>query len=137
MMGPFNISESSLDYKQKFKEKLLLIVEDDLANAQYFKAVFNRAGATVMLAANGAEALTLIEGGAKPDVILMDLKMPVMNGYIATQEIRKLDNDVPIIAVTAFALDQDDELVFEVGCNGYIAKPVSKEKLLEVVNSYL
>jgi CheY-like chemotaxis protein len=66
----------------------------------------------------------------------MDVKMPDMNGYDATREIRKLDPNVIIIAQTAFGLSGDREKAIEVGCNDYISKPIKKEKLLKIICNY-
>jgi CheY-like chemotaxis protein len=66
----------------------------------------------------------------------MDLKMPVMDGYVATAEIRKFNSTVPIIAQTAYALNERDR-VLEAGCTGYISKPFRKDELLEIVRQYI
>ncbi|MCK9304973.1 MAG: response regulator, partial [Bacteroidales bacterium] len=70
-------------------------------------------------------------------LVLMDIRMPVMDGYEATREIREMDKDVVIIAQTAYASAADREKVIEAGCNGYILKPIRKEELFEVIDSLL
>lgn len=121
----------------KPREHRLLLAEDDYANAEFVKIVFRKANINVIHAHNGAEAVQMFRDGNNVDMVLMDIKMPVMDGYSATKEIRKINKDIPVIALTAFALDGDREKAFEAGCNEYITKPVDRERLLKVVSNYL
>ena len=72
----------------------------------------------------------------QPDLILMDMQMPEMDGYEATRKIREFNKDVIIIAQTAYALPGDREKALEAGCNDYIPKPIAKENLFEIINKY-
>ena len=115
----------------------LLLVEDDYANAEFVKIIFRKENIKIFHVVNGADAVDLFNNNPMLDLVLMDIKMPVMDGYIATQEIRKINTNIPIIAFTAFALDGDREKAIEAGCTDYVIKPVNKEKLINMVKLYL
>ena len=115
----------------------LLLAEDDFANAEYVKLVMRHQNISVIHAKNGSEAVDLFKNTPLVDIILMDIKMPIMDGYEATREIRKLNLKIPVIALTAFALDGDREKALNAGCTDYLTKPVSKDILLSVIGSYL
>lgn len=123
--------------EQESKIFNLLLVEDDYANAEFVKIIFGRENINVFHATNGAEAIAVFKSNPKLDLVLMDIKMPVMDGYLATREIRKTNIDIPVIAFTAFALDGDREKAIEAGCTDYIIKPVNKDKLVNLVKFYL
>lgn len=112
----------------------VLIAEDNLPNFLYLKSLFSKYNYQILHALNGAEALKLFNKNKTIDLILMDLKMPVMDGLETTREIRKTDKNIPIIALTAFAMENDREKAIEAGCNDYISKPVSNEKLIEIIH---
>ncbi len=120
-------------------KRKILIVEDNLINQVILKTLLQKHNYEVDIADNGSIALEILNT-CRPDAILMDLNMPVMNGYECTEAIRKLNNplkDLPIIAVTA-ELHPDTELkVLNVGMNGYIPKPVDIEKLLGQIEALL
>ncbi len=85
---------------------------------------------------NGKEVVDLMRKNADFDVILMDAKMPLMDGYKATTEIRKFNKEVVIIAQTAYALEGDKQKALAAGCNDYITKPINKKHLLELIEKY-
>ncbi|GAB1474421.1 hypothetical protein MASR2M69_18620 [Bacteroidota bacterium] len=123
--------------KHKRGNYKLLLAEDDFANAEYVKLVVRHQNINIIHAKNGAEAVDLFKNNPLVDLILMDIKMPIMDGYEATREIRRLNVDIPVIALTAFALDGDREKALNAGCTDYLTKPVSKDILLSVIGSYL
>jgi CheY-like chemotaxis protein len=84
----------------------------------------------------GAEAVEVSLNNPDLDLILMDIKMPVMNGYTATQQIRQFNKDVVIIAQTAFEPSDSREKAIEAGCNDYLAKPVNKTELQAMIQKY-
>ena len=84
----------------------------------------------------GVEAIQVCRNNPDIDLILMDIKMPVMDGYEATRQIRNFNEDVIIIAQTAYALIGDKEKSIAAGCDNYIAKPIMKEKLLALISNY-
>lgn len=87
-------------------------------------------------AKNGQEAVDKVETG-NYDLVLMDIKMPIMDGLEATRAIRKKHADLPIIALTANAFDSDRELAMEAGCNDFLSKPVSSQLCIETINKFL
>jgi len=111
----------------------LLIAEDNDSNYILLKSMLN--DYELYHAWNGEEAIEMFRQH-KPDIILMDIKMPRMDGYEAVAGIRKEDKDIPIIAVTAFAFEDDERRVKESGFTDYIAKPISPEKLLRALDTY-
>jgi len=119
-----------------WSNKTILVVEDEEANYLYLNELIEETKAKIHHAVNGSEAVKMAKE-IVPDCILMDMKMPVMNGYEATQEIRKFNKTVPIIAQTAYALSEDAEKSFKAGCNEHIAKPIEREKLFYLVNKFI
>ena len=123
------------------KGKRILLVEDNELNAEITKTVLEDVGALITRAENGQQALELFK--EKPagtfDVILMDLMMPVMDGYTATRKIRELERSdaktVPIIAMTANAFQEDAEKCIAVGMNAHLAKPLDIEKMKKTIKS--
>jgi len=87
-------------------------------------------------AINGAEAVDHCRQNPEISIVLMDMKMPVMNGVEATRLIREFKPDLPIIAITAYAMTGDERRFMEAGGNEYIAKPINKDKLLVVLKKY-
>ncbi|HPS20968.1 MAG TPA: response regulator [Candidatus Omnitrophota bacterium] len=115
--------------EQVLKDIKVLVVEDDESNQYLMELILGEFGFSFEIAANGQEAVEKVRKG-KFDVVLMDLRMPVMDGYEATRVIRKeLHNDLPIIAVTAHAMDWVEEECQGAGMNGYLTKPFDAEKL--------
>jgi signal transduction histidine kinase/ActR/RegA family two-component response regulator len=114
----------------------LLVAEDDEVNYIYIKEIFRGTGARLIHAINGKEAVELCQNN-KINIILIDIKMPVMNGYEAIKQIRKLYPDIPIIAQTAFALSDEMLKAFNAGSSDYISKPFKKEHLLAMVSKLL
>jgi CheY-like chemotaxis protein len=98
--------------------------------------VLLRTGVKVIWAKDGLQAIEMARLNT-PDLILMDIKMPIMDGLEATREIKKFLPFVPVIAQTAYAMENDERISLEAGCAYYITKPIRKQKLLEVVNKYL
>jgi CheY-like chemotaxis protein len=88
-------------------------------------------------AKNGKEAVEIAKSNKDIDIILMDIKMPEKDGYTATSEIKKFRPNLPIIAQTAYAMEGDEEKAFQAGCDDYIAKPISPDKLILVINQYI
>jgi two-component system, sensor histidine kinase and response regulator len=114
----------------------VLLVEDGVTNRKLIGLVLERAGAYVRSAENGqygVEAATL----EKFDLVLMDMQMPVMDGYAATRELRRLGFTGPIIALTAHAMQGDERKCREAGCSGYLTKPINPERLIEAITEAL
>ena len=116
--------------------KKILLVEDNELNYEIAKTVLEEAGFRVDGASNGKEAIDKASDNTY-DVILMDIQMPIMDGYEATKELRKLGNRTPIIAMTANAFSEDRKKAEDVGMDGYIAKPIDVNKLVSTIMNIL
>ncbi|WP_297087941.1 PAS domain S-box protein [uncultured Draconibacterium sp.] len=114
----------------------VIIAEDDEASTMYFEAIFRNEFENIIYAKTGKETVDKCRENPDADLILMDIKMPGMNGYDATREIRKFNKDVIIIAQTAFGLTGDREKAIAAGCNDYIAKPIKKEELEIIIKNH-
>lgn len=114
----------------------ILIVDDNYLNRRVLRIVLERAGFTVREAVNGIDALKSVET-ALPDLILMDMLMPVMDGYEATRELRKKYAELPIIALTATVLDTQREEILASGCSTIVAKPYKEYELFDVIQGIL
>jgi len=117
------------------KDKRILVVEDTKDNQLLLSLYLNKYGAVVDLAENGAEGVQKALA-VKYDLVLMDMQMPVKDGYEATKELRDNGIEVPIIALTGFAMKGDREKCLKVGCSDYISKPVDKNLLINIVFKY-
>ena len=115
--------------------KRILVAEDNDSNYVLMNYILKK-HYDYFRARNGQEAVELAES-EKPDLILMDIKMPVMDGLEATRQIKGKNPDLPIIAVTANAFDSDRHAAFEAGCNDFISKPVNAEKCLQTIAKYI
>lgn len=118
------------------EKPVILIAEDDELNFLYMETLFLRTGFEYYHALNGEEAVEFCKKNPKINLIFMDIKMPVMNGIEATKRIRSLKPEIPIIATTAYAQTGDKERFLSEGCNDYLAKPIRKEKFLEIIRKY-
>ena len=118
-------------------DKTILLAEDESANSMYIKAVLKSTGINIICAENGLEAVEKCKLISDIGLVLMDVKMPEMDGLTATRIIKSLRKDLPIIATTAFALSSDREKCLEAGCDDYLAKPIKKDLLITMMNEYL
>ena len=122
-----------------FKDKTILVVDDDMRNVFALSSILEMNGIHVEVANDGVEALEKIKEMKKIDLVLMDIMMPVMDGYEATREIRKINKfkDLSIIALTAKAMKGDRDDCLEAGANEYLSKPIDKNKLLSLLRVWL
>ncbi len=121
-----------------WNNRVVLITEDEEVNFYYLKTLIQRANATVIRAKNGKEAVEIIskhQGGV--DLILMDLNMPIMDGYEAMRIIKSTHPAIPIIAQTAYTMNNDRHRCLKAGFNDYIAKPINRVALYQMVNDNL
>ena len=116
----------------KFEFKIL-VVEDIESNFKLLVEFFDKTKATIIHAKNGQEAINICTSSNDIDLVLMDLRMPVVDGYEATRKIKKLIPDIPIIAQTAFALENEKQKALEVGCVDIVSKPINKNKLFKII----
>jgi len=115
------------------REASILIVDDEINNFILLKTYLKFPGITVHYAENGYEAVKICESSAKIDLVLMDIKMPVMDGVTAFEKIRTLRKNLPIVAQTAYGLKEEQMRFIEIGFDGYIPKPIEKEELIALV----
>ncbi|NOU60670.1 ABC transporter substrate-binding protein [Marinifilum caeruleilacunae] len=123
--------------KFAWKGKNILIVEDVDINISFLEELMDNTNANVSICKNGKEAVDLCESGYLPDLILMDIQMPEMNGIEATKEIRKILPSTPIIAQTAYASENDRELALSAGCDEFFSKPLNSDKLMNRMDQFL
>jgi len=113
------------------KGKKVLIVEDDLSSRLYLNKILERAGTIILNAGDGQEAVNMALSDPDIDIILMDIQLPVMDGYEALIKIREFRENVIVIAQTAYALLGDKEKILNSGFNDYIIKPILSQNLVE------
>ena len=118
--------------------KRILVIEDTEDNRQIIRDLLTSFDYELVEAVDGAEGVAMAQAH-QPDLILMDIQLPVMDGYEATRQIRAIPElaAVPIVAVTSYALSGDEAKAREAGCDGYIAKPFSPRQLLAKVREFL
>jgi PAS domain S-box-containing protein len=115
----------------------ILVAEDEMNNFLLIKALLENQKTIIIHARNGYEAVRICEEDPEIDLVLMDIKMPVMNGIVAFERIRAFRNDLPIIAQTAYGLEREKLQLLEIGFNEYISKPIDKDSLLETIKNCL
>ncbi|MDJ0894312.1 MAG: response regulator [Alphaproteobacteria bacterium] len=120
------------------KDKTILIVEDNDLNMKLFNDVLEAQGYTILQSKDGMEALKMAREHL-PDLILMDIQLPEVSGLEVTKWIKEDDRlrEIPVIAVTAFAMKGDEEKIREGGCEAYIPKPISVSMFIQTVESFL
>lgn len=114
----------------------VLIADDDEISGKLIRLIVDMFDSEFLKAENGVEAVRICQNNPNLDLILMDMKMPEMDGYEATRKIRQFNPDVIIIAQTAYALNNDHVKVMASGCNDYISKPIDRNQLLKVLKKY-
>jgi CheY-like chemotaxis protein len=122
-----------------FEGRRILVVEDDVRNIFALSSVLEPLGGSVIIARNGREALKRLASQPLPDLVLMDIMMPEMDGIEAMQEIRKIPalRDLPIIALTAKAMPDDQQRCLAAGANDYITKPIDVDKLVSLIRIWM
>ena len=146
----FPLADESVQYVPQsnteqcdYSNKRILLVEDNELNREIAMALLEETGITIDVATDGIEAVEIINEAPESyyDLILMDIQMPRMDGYTATREIRTLSNNnkanIPIVAMTANAFEEDRKKAFEVGMNGHIAKPIDLSAIVSTLNPIL
>ncbi|MCW3787597.1 response regulator [Plebeiibacterium sediminum] len=128
-----NISSS---LNQDWGDKVILVVEDVDTNKIFFDAALRKTSAKILWAKDGQEAIDMYKEN-DIDLVLMDLQLPILDGYTATKEIKKIDSKVPIIAQTAHVMSGEREKCLEAGCDDYLAKPIRLQILMETLSKYL
>lgn len=126
--------KKSIEYD--WSGKTILIAEDVEQNYKFLEFLLESTKAIIVWAQNGKEAVDYIKNDNKADLILMDIRMPVLNGIDATRHIRKISS-IPIIAQTAYTLGNEKDLAIQAGCVDYVSKPLNAVALLKLIDNYL
>ncbi len=129
-----NIQNIKKEYN--WSDKAILVVEDDELNFEYIKAAISLANAGIIHTTNGEDAIEICKS-MDIDLILMDIRLPKMNGFEATKKLRELGFNIPILAQTAYAMREDEKKCFEAGCDAYITKPLEIWLLLDKIQNLL
>jgi two-component system cell cycle response regulator DivK len=118
--------------------KKILLIEDNESNLYLMSFILTKLGHAVLEARDGAAGVDLAKKN-RPDLILMDIQLPILDGYSATRQIREDDTlrEVPIIAVTSFAMVGDREKAIEAGCTAYVEKPINPASFIKVLKKYV
>ena len=117
--------------------KIILVAEDEAHNFMLIHELLSTLKMKIIRAENGLDAVRICAGGNPPDLVLMDIKMPVMDGIEATRKIKELNPDLPIIALTAFTLEADKKRILSSGCDAYIEKPIKYQLLVNQLLNHL
>ncbi len=120
-----------------WSDKVILVAEDENSNFELVRAILSRTGAKIIRATNGKEAVDICLENMKIDIVLMDIRMPEMNGYEATKKIKSVKSDLPVISLTAYAMADDRQKSLEAGCDDYLAKPVKPQLLMNRIFNLL
>jgi CheY-like chemotaxis protein len=112
---------------------LILIAEDEASNSLFLERLLRKQGFDVIIVRDGRMAVDVCRQNASVSLVLMDLKMPVLDGIQATKEIKSFRSALPVIAVTAYAMSSDETNALEAGCDDYIAKPYNQDALLSKI----
>jgi PAS domain S-box-containing protein len=131
------VKPSGTDISKMNGTKTILIAEDEENNFLLIEALLSQLNVNIIHAKNGKEAVDICESGTDIHLVVMDIKMPVMDGYEATAILKKIRPAIPVIALTAFAFESDREKALKAGCDDYISKPVRKNQLIELIMRYI
>lgn len=115
----------------------MLIAEDDEISFELYKIRLEELDLNILHAKNGQIAIEMVKKHSNIQLVLMDIRMPILNGYDATKKIREFNADVPIIAQTAFALIPEQKAIIESGFTDFLSKPVEEEKLFGIIRKYM
>jgi PAS domain S-box-containing protein len=115
----------------------ILVAEDEQNNYMFIEEALKKTGANIIWAQDGAIAVEHVKNNPKIDIVLMDIKMPNMDGYEATKEIKKIRKELPVIAQTAYAMSNERNLSIQAGCDEYLTKPIRPKKLLKKISDLI
>jgi CheY-like chemotaxis protein len=119
------------------KGRNILIVEDDFSSKLYLNKLLEKSGAVIYNAGDGKEAFEIIMNNSDIELILMDIQLPVLDGYTCTKMLRDAGKELIIIAQTAYGLNWDRKRLITSGFNDYLLKPISQSQLMEKLSTYL
>ncbi len=119
------------------KNATVLIVEDEDTNVEYLEVILKKLEMEFLIARTGEEALLLVKDHPEIELILMDIKLPDMNGYDATRKILEMRKNIPVVAQTAYAMSGEKERAISSGCSDYLSKPIRKGELIKILGKHL
>lgn len=128
--------KKTINKKYNFNNTRLLVAEDIDNNFDLLYEYLKDTGCDIFWAKNGLDCVNYFKNH-KYDIILMDMRMPIMSGYEAIKEIRKIDKKIPIIAQTAYGFSDDEKKLLDLGCSDYLSKPIFKDDLLKTISKYI
>ncbi|MCK5170487.1 MAG: response regulator [Bacteroidales bacterium] len=117
--------------------KTILIVEDSVVSYRLLKKFLKDTQVKFLYASDGEEAVNICKNNEQVDLVLMDIQLPILNGLEATNQIKKCKPELPIIAQTANAMDDDKPNIIAAGCDGYVSKPINRLELLQKIDKFL
>lgn len=132
----FNEPKKNVDEQRQLLEVqpiCILIVEDDDTSLEYLSTVLKSRISELFIAKTGKEAIEQVKANGNIKLVLMDIKMPEMNGFDATRSIKKINPKLPVIVTTAYIYPEDKENAEQAGCDGFITKPVNKNELFDLM----
>jgi PAS domain S-box-containing protein len=130
-------SEEMIKNPEILSKKVILIAEDEINNFLLVREYLSKSVFTIIRVENGLDAVNMCKNRRDIDIILMDIKMPVMDGIEATRQIKIMKPEIPVIAITAYAYDTDKKRLLESGFDEYLPKPLKRESLLKMINQFL
>ena len=133
------LSDKALATKQTYdwKRRKILVVEDDESSSFLINEILKHTGVDIAYTSDGNEAVDYIKSNPNTDLILMDIHLPVKDGFAATKEIKNIKKKIVVIAQTAYAFSSDRDKAREAGCDDFITKPLNPYLLLSKLNTYL
>ena len=131
------MNESYSISEYKWEGKTVLIAEDIASNYNFLRLLLKRSKIQIIWVENGKEAVKKVKEDKNIDIILLDINLPILNGYAAANQIKAIRPDLPIIAQTAYALEGDKEKSIKAGCDDYVSKPIVIITLMNMMDKYL
>ncbi len=133
----FELSNPGNGKTYNWKDMCILVVEDNYISYRLLEIHLSQTGIKIIHAENGIKAIEAVRNRQEIDIVIMDIQIPLLNGYEATREIKKIRPELVVIAQTAYALDDDRQKCLDSGCNDYISKPIEVETMLSLINKFI
>jgi len=124
-------------FSASLNDRIILIAEDEQMNYFFLQEALSSTGISIIWAKNGLEAVNYVKSNNNIDLVLMDMKMPIMDGYDATIKIKELNPKLIVIAQTAYAMPEEQKKGYQAGCDFYLSKPIDPSLLVETINKYI
>jgi len=131
------VEEQKSNKQVKNRELTILVAEDEEYNMMYINELFSKTNYKIIEASNGKKAVELLESHPEIDLVFLDIKMPIMDGNEAMVEIKKINPSLPVIALSAFAMESDKEIALKKGFDAYLTKPINKKLLFNLIDKYV